>query len=48
VERSGADLVLRTEEVDVAGFLKIMIDGGAKVEVYSAHVHPDETTEAPE
>jgi hypothetical protein len=38
----GSDVILKTDEVDVSGFLKVMIDGGAKVEVYSAHNYPDE------
>lgn len=30
-------LVIKTDEVDVSAFLKLMIDNGARVEVYSAH-----------
>jgi len=33
---------LPTDEPDVAAYLKLFIDNGAKVEVYSAHEHPDE------
>lgn len=30
---------LSTDEIDVAGFMKVMIHHGAKVEVYSGHEH---------
>ena len=30
-------LVITTDESDVGAFIKIMTDGGAKIEVYSAH-----------
>jgi hypothetical protein len=35
-----ANVVLTTDESDVSAFLKVMIDKGARVEVYSAHEHP--------
>ena len=34
-------IVITTDEVDVSAFLKILVDKGAHVEVYSAHHHPD-------
>lgn len=34
-------LVLKTEESDVSAFLKVFIDQGARVEVYSAHDYPE-------
>jgi hypothetical protein len=34
-------IVITTDEYDVSGFLKILIDAGARVEVYSAHIYPD-------
>jgi hypothetical protein len=42
LEAAGNNLVLRTEESDISVFLKLLIHQGAKVEVYSAHDHPDE------
>jgi hypothetical protein len=33
-------LVLTTEEIDVSAFLKVLLDKGARVEVYSAHDYP--------
>lgn len=41
LELKGNDLVLTTEEVDISAFLKVMILEGARIEVYSAHDHPD-------
>ncbi len=35
----GSRLVVSTDEVDVAGFMKVMLYYGAKVEVYSGHHH---------
>ena len=37
----GAKLVLTTDESDVSAFLKIMVDHGARVEVYSAHQYSE-------
>lgn len=40
VSVEGNQIVVTTEEADVSAFLKIMIDKGARVEVYSAHDYP--------
>jgi hypothetical protein len=40
-EQKGDKVVITTDEYDVSGFLKILIDQGARVEVYSAHLHPN-------
>jgi hypothetical protein len=37
----GNQIVLKTEEIDVSAFMKILVMMGARVEVYSAHDHPD-------
>ncbi len=34
-------LILTTDESEVSAFFKLMIDNGAKVEIYSAHDYPD-------
>lgn len=34
------ELVLRTDEIDVSAFLKVLIGKGARVELYSAHDYP--------
>ncbi len=41
VEVEGSKVVLTTDESDVSAFLKVMLDQGARIEVYSAHAHPD-------
>jgi hypothetical protein len=41
VELRGNDIVLTTEEIDISAFIKILFDRGARIEVYSAHNHPD-------
>ena len=35
------DVVITTDEIDISAYLKVLIDKGAKVEVYSAHYYPD-------
>ena len=34
-------LILTTDEFEVSAFFKLMINHGAKVEIYSAHDYPD-------
>lgn len=41
VKQDDKTLVLTTEELDVSAFLKVMFLKGARIEVYSAHHHPD-------
>jgi hypothetical protein len=41
VDLQGSQIIVRTDEIDVSGFLKVLIDKGARVEVYSAHDYPD-------
>jgi hypothetical protein len=40
VELQGDTVVLSTEEYDVSAFLKILVNGGARVEVFSRHDYP--------
>jgi hypothetical protein len=35
-------VVVTTEEIDVSAFLKVLIDSGARVEVFSTHDYPDQ------
>ncbi len=37
----GNKVVVTTDEFDIAAFLKVMFLRGARIEVYSAHHHPD-------
>lgn len=39
-EVQGDTLVLTTEEYDISAFLKILVNGGARVEVFSRHDYP--------
>jgi hypothetical protein len=41
VEARGTDVVITTDEVEVSALLKILLDKGARIEVYSAHQHPN-------
>ena len=41
IDLESDNIVIRTDEVDVSAFLKILVAKGARVEVYSAHDHPD-------
>ena len=41
-ELKGDRIVIATDEIEVSAFFKLLIDNGAKVEVYSAHDYPDE------
>jgi hypothetical protein len=41
VKVEGNRIILTTEEIDIAAFLKVMFDRGARIEVYSAHHHPN-------
>jgi hypothetical protein len=45
-QRDGDRIVINTDESDVSAFLKVLIDKGARVEIYSAHMYPDLTTGA--
>lgn len=37
----GDKIILTTDESEVSSFFKLMIEKGAKVEIFSAHDHPD-------
>lgn len=37
----GDKIILTTDELEVSAFFKLMIEKGAKVEIYSAHDYPD-------
>jgi len=40
-ERRGDQVVLETDEVEVQVFVKLLLSQGARIEMYSAHDHPD-------
>lgn len=39
VERKGSALVLTTEENNIGGFVKILVDTDARIEIFSMHTH---------
>ena len=39
--RQGSEIRIHTDESDLGGLLKFMVHKGARIEVYSAHDHPD-------
>ncbi len=41
VRVKGNEVVVTTDEVDVSAFIKVLLDKGARIEVYSAHDYPD-------
>jgi hypothetical protein len=41
VKVEDSKVILTTDESDISAFLKVMFDQGARIEVYSAHTHPD-------
>jgi hypothetical protein len=41
IELRGPVLILKTDEVDVSAFLKLLISAGARVEIFSGHTHPE-------
>ena len=47
LEQKGAKIEIRTDEMDVSAYLKVFIDHGAKLEIYSAHDYPDTKVEEP-
>ena len=36
----GEKLIVTTDELDIAAFLKVLFLRGARIELYSAHDHP--------
>lgn len=45
VDVDGSNVVITTDESEVSAFMKILIDKGAKVEIYSAHDYPEATAD---
>lgn len=40
VKQDGSEVVITTDEIEIQGYLKLLLSKGARVEVYSAHDHP--------
>ncbi len=43
LEREDARITVKTDEADVSAFVKLFIEAGAKVEVFSAHDYPSDS-----
>lgn len=41
LEREGNKITIDTDEIDISAFIKIFVDAGAKVEVYSKHFYSE-------
>lgn len=46
VEQAGENIRISTDEADVSAFIKLFVESGARVEVYSAHHYPDTPVQA--
>lgn len=46
LRREGDRITVTTDEAEVSAFVKLFIEAGAKVEVFSAHDYPTEPTNA--
>ncbi len=42
LDREGERITIKTDEADVSAFIKVFVEEGARVEVYSAHDYPEE------
>jgi len=42
LERKAETITVKTDEADVSGFIKLFVDAGGRVEVFSAHHHNPE------
>lgn len=45
LELEGDEITVRTEEVEVSAYMKLFIDAGARVEVFSRHDYPEEESQ---
>jgi hypothetical protein len=46
LEREENRITVKTDEADISAFLKLFIEAGAKVEVFSAHDYPADSANA--
>ncbi|WP_404326471.1 hypothetical protein HA399_06340 [Cobetia sp. UIB-001] len=45
LDREDSRITVTTDEADVSAFVKIFIEAGAKVEIFSAHDYPSDSTD---
>jgi len=43
---TGNEVVLKTDESEISAFLKVLIETGGRIDVYSAHDYPESEPEA--
>lgn len=41
VEAQANKVIIKTDETEISVFLKVLFDRGARIEVFSAHTHPE-------
>jgi hypothetical protein len=46
LKREGDQITVTTDEAEVSAFVKLFIEAGAKVEVFSAHDYPSDSDDA--
>jgi hypothetical protein len=46
LKREGNRITVKTDEAEVSAFVKLFIEAGAKVEVFSAHDYPSDSDDA--
>ncbi len=46
LSREGDQITVTTDEAEVSAFVKLFIEAGAKVEVFSAHDYPSDSADA--
>lgn len=46
LKREGDRITVKTDEAEVSAFVKLFIEAGAKVEVFSAHDYPSDSDDA--
>lgn len=46
LSRDGDKITVTTDEAEVSAFVKLFIESGAKVEIFSAHDYPSDSAEA--
>ncbi len=46
LEREDGRITVKTDEADISAFVKLFVEAGAKVEVFSAHDYPSNSSDA--
>lgn len=46
IERKDDQITVKTDEAEVSAFVKLFVEAGAKVEIFSAHDYPSDSDDA--